>query len=73
MHRLEGVPAYLVRSITLHTAAQARRLGFVLAHDYDAALRFTNLQNTADFPNQLAQHTASFLADIAASRYAAHF
>jgi hypothetical protein len=39
----------------------------------DAALRFTGLQNTMDFPSQLAQHTASFIADIAASRYATRF
>lgn len=39
----------------------------------DAALRFTGLQNTADFPGQLAQHTANFIADIATSRYATRF
>ncbi|MBJ6146138.1 HNH endonuclease domain-containing protein [Hymenobacter sp. BT559] len=39
----------------------------------DAALRFTGLQNTMDFPGQLAQHTASFITDIATSRYATRF
>jgi hypothetical protein len=39
----------------------------------DTALRFTGIQNTADFPGQLAHHTVSFIADIAASRYATRF
>lgn len=39
----------------------------------DAALRFTGLKRSAEFPSQLAQHTASFITDVADARYASRF
>jgi len=39
----------------------------------DAALRFTGLKSSRYFPSDLAQHTASFIADVADARYAVRF
>jgi hypothetical protein len=39
----------------------------------DAALRFIGLKSSSDFSNDLAQHTASFIADVADARYAVRF
>jgi hypothetical protein len=39
----------------------------------DAALRFTGLKSSHDFSSDLAQHTASFIADVADARYAVRF
>jgi hypothetical protein len=66
----------LASALPHFTSAYANYLGSPVLNQAiraDTALRFTDIQNTADFPGQLAHHTVSFIADIAASRYATRF